>query len=82
MLFSKSDVILGKYDDKHNALNTILLLYKKYIYEVKMSEGNLNFNVLKNKICNYINIEKLICKSKDKSEEFNKKWDCYDLTTE
>ena len=76
IIFSKKDVLLGKYDVNQDALNTILLVFKKYIYEAKMSERILNFNVLKSRINEYMNIENNIYKQKRNMESFHKKWDC------
>ena len=75
---SEKDVILGNYDKNKHALNTIILLYKKYIYQRKLNEDVPIFDQLKKQIEYYIQIERNICLKNDNMSKFYKKWECFD----
>ena len=73
----KEDIILGNHENQ--ALNTILLLVKKYIYDAKMKEHPLNLEHLLKRIKEYINIEKFIQNKNNNLEQFLKKWEGWDF---
>ena len=60
---------------KNKAINTIILLYKRFIYEMKMKEQIPHFRIMKMKIIQYIKIEKMISRKNNKLSEFDKKWE-------
>ena len=78
IIFSKCDVILGFQNAKNKAINTILLVFKKYIYETKMKEQSLCFNVLKIRICDYISNEEYICRKNCNIHKFHLKWENFE----
>ena len=73
--FSISEVILGGAPQDLNIFNLVFLIAKKYIYECKNLQQNLNIYLFKYKIRTYYQAEKLIAIESNKSEAFNLKWD-------
>ena len=76
IVLEKKDVLLGIYCRKYPALNTLLLIFKKYIYECKMKEVPLYLDTMKTRIYQYIEIEKFIFKKNNATVKFRTKWDC------
>ena len=75
IVLDKTEFILGYTDRNEQALYTVMLLAKKYIYDTKMQEGRLNFEQLKIRIIGHVNVIKYIHTIKDKLPTFEKEWD-------
>ena len=55
-------------------INLILLVAKRYLYNVKMNKGLPQLNIFKTVLYNYYKVEKRIALITDKQESFEDKW--------
>ena len=72
---SNMDILFGKINTKFNALNTILLLVKQYIYRKRNKQEHPNFEQVKHYIYDYFLVEKYMYSTKGNFDHFQRKWE-------
>ena len=70
------NIILGYYNRDRNvkAANHIMILAKKYIYDCRSNETELNLNVFHERVKHIVDIERKVYETMGKLSTFNEKW--------